>query len=60
MNLLHNSNTEEQLSNKLLTNNIYAYKTRSELDLINVYIKKQKYVNKKQKYSKNNYNQRLW
>ena len=60
MNLLHNSNTEEQLSNKLLTNNIYAYKTRSELDLINIYIKKQKYVNKKQKYSKNNYNQRLW
>ena len=59
MNLLQNCKTEEQLSNKLLTNNIYAYKTRSELDLINIYIKKQRYVNKKQKYSKNSYNQRL-
>lgn len=60
MNLIQQHKTEEQLSNKLLTNNVYAYKTHSELDLINIYLKKQKYINKKQNYSKNSYKQRLW
>ena len=59
MNLIQQHKTEEQLSNKLLTNNVYAYKTHSELDLINIYLKKQKYINKKQNYSKNSYKQRL-
>ena len=47
MNLLQQRKTEEQLSNKLLTNNLYAYKTQSELDLINIYLKKQHYINQK-------------